>query len=841
MARIIVTTSLGDQTYELVPGQMLTVGRDPANKLPLPGEAGLSRRHCRIGPREGAEAGWEVADLGSTNKTRVNGHQIQAKALTSGDVIEIGSVKIRFEDPEEEERLKALGREGVCYLEWVSGDHKGERIVLSRKRTTVGRRDACDVTLDDRMVSGHHAEIDRDLNGYTIRDLGSTNGTLVNGQPVSEALLTHGSRVRIGNARFAFKDPSMKDIEVELAHFEEDEGWGMMGEIDLSRAHGSRTGIVAVVLLFLAAGVGGFLLSQRGEAGTTGAGGGRAGYVENGDFESEDLTWSADREDGVQVRRVAKGGRPDGWLSMQNTGEAGSGVVHVYYDRAIETAGSRGLVMKAQVRGGGSGGAELVATWASDPTAEELKAGVTALERSDLLAAPGGGWTSVDTRLLPPPWARNVHLGVRLPPGASAGLDAVYVASTGEPVPRVTMDVRSYKAAYLDGQGALELVEAGRRILLTGVRPIARLPGGEVLEAFEPDGAPEGDERSASVKGVLRGQDAEVPVSVRWETTGEGLKVEIRAQGVEAVGLAANAPAAHVGGTVSVLGAFAPQRMPVSESALLEQVSRALVGDPGAGLNDSTLIAFAVPGDQPLATLDFEPARDEGLVHFHEWIAGDHLALELTTDFTKQRGEAADALKRAKALAQASPGLAVQQLREIAIENPFEESVRDEALRVAAEIETRTRADVDALKTSLEDYRIYGSNDALEQMEKQATALAALFLGEPGRGGTFEPEIADLVQKVHVARVEHEIEQASPHVDRLERIAGLLDDSEGYKPMAALYLRALIHRYESLATDAEDIARRLQAAKTKLEELEQDETVREALPPLPQSPEGRGG
>ena len=112
MARIIVITSRGEETLELSPGETLTVGRDPANKVPLPDEAGLSRRHCRIGPREGADEGWEVADLGSTNKTRVNGQPIQQRALGHGDEIEIGSVKIRFEDPDEEKRLEALGARG---------------------------------------------------------------------------------------------------------------------------------------------------------------------------------------------------------------------------------------------------------------------------------------------------------------------------------------------------------------------------------------------------------------------------------------------------------------------------------------------------------------------------------------------------------------------------------------------------------------------------------------------------------------------------------------------------------------------------------------------------------
>ena len=472
MARIIVITSSGEEPRELAPGETLTVGRDPANKVGLPEEAGLSRRHCRIGPREGAEQGWEVADLGSTNKTRVNGQTIQQRVLAHGDEIEIGSVKIRFEDLDEEKRLEALGKEGVCYLEWVTKERKGERVVLARKRTTVGRRAANDIALEDRMVSEHHAEIDRDLNGYTIRDLGSTNGTLVNGQPISESLLTHGARVRIGNARFAFKDPSMKDIEVELAHFEEDEGWGMMGEIDLSRAHGSRLGILAVLLLFVAAGVGGWWLMQREDQQASGRDTARAGLVENGDFERDVVLWSADREEGVEVNRSEKGGKPGAWLSVRNTGQEGDGLARVAYDRGIETAGSRSLRVKAWSRG--SEGAELVAVWASEPTPEELKAGVTQLERSDLLLALSGGWKPVDALLVPPVWARTFRIGFRLPEGAGAGIDALTIRPEGERAERMQMPVKTFKAATIDASGRLDLV-GNRRVLLTGMRDAAIL------------------------------------------------------------------------------------------------------------------------------------------------------------------------------------------------------------------------------------------------------------------------------------------------------------------------------------------------------------------------------
>jgi len=54
-----------------------------------------SRRHAEVRP---SDAGWVVADLGSTNGTTVNGERIRERVLTDGDVIGIGATQIRFEE-----------------------------------------------------------------------------------------------------------------------------------------------------------------------------------------------------------------------------------------------------------------------------------------------------------------------------------------------------------------------------------------------------------------------------------------------------------------------------------------------------------------------------------------------------------------------------------------------------------------------------------------------------------------------------------------------------------------------------------------------------------------------
>lgn len=64
------------------------------------------------------------------------------------------------------------------------GELEGERWVLDKKHMTIGRSVDCDIVLPKRQVSRYHARIERDDSGYLLRDLGSKNGTYVNGQEV---------------------------------------------------------------------------------------------------------------------------------------------------------------------------------------------------------------------------------------------------------------------------------------------------------------------------------------------------------------------------------------------------------------------------------------------------------------------------------------------------------------------------------------------------------------------------------------------------------------------------------------------------------------------------------
>ncbi|MCL5269350.1 MAG: FHA domain-containing protein, partial [bacterium] len=86
------------------------------------------------------------------------------------------------------------------------GPHAGRRFSL-RERTRIGRALDNDIVLADHLVSRYHAEITRDGIHYQVRDLGSKNGLLVNGEAKGEHRLTRGDELQIGATVFLYDVP----------------------------------------------------------------------------------------------------------------------------------------------------------------------------------------------------------------------------------------------------------------------------------------------------------------------------------------------------------------------------------------------------------------------------------------------------------------------------------------------------------------------------------------------------------------------------------------------------------------------------------------------------------
>ncbi len=94
---------------------------------------------------------------------------------------------------------------------------------LNRDLTVLGREVGCEVVLNDRKASRRHAQIARAGNRFILKDLGSANGTWVNGTQAAECELSGGDRIRIASVEFEFRaiSPEYQAREAGLLKVEE--------------------------------------------------------------------------------------------------------------------------------------------------------------------------------------------------------------------------------------------------------------------------------------------------------------------------------------------------------------------------------------------------------------------------------------------------------------------------------------------------------------------------------------------------------------------------------------------------------------------------------------------
>ncbi len=91
----------------------------------------------------------------------------------------------------------------------ISGRSIGQMFVISSDETMIGRAPECDIFLDDEGVSRHHAKVIRKADTLIVMDLGSTNGTYVDGERIQVLTLEDGLKIQVGTAsilQFRFQD-----------------------------------------------------------------------------------------------------------------------------------------------------------------------------------------------------------------------------------------------------------------------------------------------------------------------------------------------------------------------------------------------------------------------------------------------------------------------------------------------------------------------------------------------------------------------------------------------------------------------------------------------------------
>lgn len=104
------------------------------------------------------------------------------------------------------EDLKKIPK-GNAGLIVIKGPNIGEKFFLSqvdKARFSIGRSSDSDILLDDITVSRNHAILERTEDSYSITDLGSLNGSYINGKRVENHILNDGDKIQIGKYIFLF-------------------------------------------------------------------------------------------------------------------------------------------------------------------------------------------------------------------------------------------------------------------------------------------------------------------------------------------------------------------------------------------------------------------------------------------------------------------------------------------------------------------------------------------------------------------------------------------------------------------------------------------------------------
>jgi serine phosphatase RsbU (regulator of sigma subunit) len=100
------------------------------------------------------------------------------------------------------------------YLAVVAGEHEGMRMELARKPVVIGRVAPADLVIDDSQISRKHCRVGLVLDEVYVTDLGSSNGTMVDGKRITQSvLLAAGARIQIGGHILEHQFRSRKEVE----------------------------------------------------------------------------------------------------------------------------------------------------------------------------------------------------------------------------------------------------------------------------------------------------------------------------------------------------------------------------------------------------------------------------------------------------------------------------------------------------------------------------------------------------------------------------------------------------------------------------------------------------
>jgi pSer/pThr/pTyr-binding forkhead associated (FHA) protein len=184
---------------------LCVIGRDYDANLPLDGPQ-VSRHHALV-VRDGSRV--YVRDLASKNGTLHNGERVVEAELNDGDQIRLGSFTLRCATGFGYNSNGGGQAEPAGDAQDPIADfHLGGRIVpipAGRRTFLIGRRKACDLTIDDLSVAPAHAVIFTIHGRHHVRELNTQGRTVLNDVPVHKGGLNNGDLLKIGGVTVEYR------------------------------------------------------------------------------------------------------------------------------------------------------------------------------------------------------------------------------------------------------------------------------------------------------------------------------------------------------------------------------------------------------------------------------------------------------------------------------------------------------------------------------------------------------------------------------------------------------------------------------------------------------------
>jgi hypothetical protein len=634
-------------------------------------------------------------------------------------------------------------------IEILDGDRAGEVVPLADRSLRIGRKPTNDLVLSDEKTSGVHAEIAVEGDRYVLRDLGSTNGTFLDGRRVTEVVLTPGDAFLIGRVKVRFRAEGAEPAPAG--------GEGLVvGRIDQSRLRGARGGrsvALLLVLLLAAGGAAGYLFWQR-QAGGEGVSGGSA--AQQGPRPPLEVRGNkaagadCEGEVGWTLRAAGLGFQPGGRAHTGNgslealrvagtAGEVQDFAVAASKD-AVPVLTGRTLTVAAFVRteGGGEGAVRMHFFSSAEGSPFHFRTGtpltrVQAFERQSAAAVVPAGCDRCAVELV----------AVLPQDGAAVAFDDVALLEEGE------AEAVSLK---LD-ESMQTLVGAGSALAIRSTDP--EQPA-VLLEVLPDEIAPA--HQGLHKAGLLAASD--VGFVPRAAKAGRAFQLAWNGKGAWLVFPAESAAGLAIAGQELAFAGVSAESQFEARQLLL-----------GAG-GTRCLVQLAAP-------IRCEGRLGGGRYRLH--VPAE--SVELVMSFREERQQAAELLRTAQAnVAEGEPGKALDALRDLQRSRPHDSEVLGRASALRGELLAGLADRLRGLETDLGEAQFFETRGGFQRVVLGIDEVTALYgernLEDPAAVQRLRADAAAQLQKL-------DAERASEREHRLDAMAKAFADA-GQQDLASM-------------------------------------------------------